>query len=393
MVRIVHLSTSKSGGAGLIAKKLSDIQCENGHDSQVLVRSDDITGKQNLLSKVTTLYSLKSATKNYHQVTPFSISSFDFRLLSEINPEIVYIHNWFNFLSIDDIRNVTNNFKTIFVLHDERLLTGGCHVTLGCNGYLDFCKKCPASRVPGVSRRSKSYLNDELTKFGRFGVVTPSRWLESRVIRSSLGNASVANMVIPNPASIAGLKQQQKDFSVEFAEALFVSNDYSIPYKGLKLLLKSLSSVNLHHTKYKGLKVTVLGSKKEKTFDLGNGISLDYKHSVTESQMQKLYSKSHFLFVPSASENHPGVINEAQLSGVVVIATNVGGISEMIVDSESGFLSENSSLGFQSSIERAFNAKSLTSIAAKARDIAMLRTSSEHIVELHNEIMGILLNE
>jgi glycosyltransferase involved in cell wall biosynthesis len=108
--------------------------------------------------------------------------------------------------------------------------------------------------------------------------------------------------------------------------------------------------------------------------------------------MNELYSKSHFLLVPSSSENHPGVINEAQLSGLVVIATDVGGISEMVTDSFSGFLAKNSPSDFQNAIRRALSSNSLELILLNALAAAELRTNEEIILNKHDKVIASLLN-
>lgn len=392
-MRIVHISTSNSGGAGLVAMKLSQIQNEIGIESKVLTRDAHLTFMQGFFSKVNTLFSSKVSTRNYHQITPISISTFSFKKLREMKPDVIYIHNWFNFLSLDDLKMITRNFKTIFVLHDERLLTGGCHVTLGCEGYLRSCEMCPASRIPGLASMSKTHLSRKIEDFGDFGVITPSTWLLKKLEHSDIGKAATITAVIPNPVSSNFNQAITKNFQAETANAFFVSNDISISYKGADFLIATLRKLNFNLLRYSALNVTVLGSQEVATVNLKNGVVLNLRPTVTQKEMQKLYSESQFLFVPSASENHPGVVNEAQLSGTIVIASDVGGISEMVIDSESGFLSNYSVLEFQKTIERALSSPLLDSIAMQARESAERRTNPKNILPLHTQIINELSYE
>lgn len=59
---------------------------------------------------------------------------------------------------------------------------------------------------------------------------------------------------------------------------------------------------------------------------------------VTEKEMTSLYDKLTFILVPSKREGFPMVIMEAMSNGVIPIATNVGGISEHILNNENGIL-------------------------------------------------------
>ena len=392
-MRIVHISTSRTGGAGIVAGRLSEIQQEAGHDSCVLARAETLTLSQRILSKANTFFSLKSSSNKYHQITPTSFSVFDFVELQRINPDIVYIHNWFNFLNFEDLKKITNMYNTIFVLHDERLLTGGCHVTLGCNSYLESCKKCPASKIPGIISRSKSHLSDCIEGFGDFGVVTPSNWLKSRLDKALLGTKAKISTVIPNPTPRAfSESRSSKNYKTETAHALFVSNDVLIPYKGFNLLMDSIKGLNLKDTKYSKVEITVLGASGYKDESLSNGVCVQYKPAVSQTEMHDLFSQSQFLLLPSASENHPGVINEAQLSGVIVVATDVGGIPEMVRDGETGFLSEHSPMSFQKTFKRALGSNILENISYEADIQARKRTNTHQIEEMHNAVMQGLIN-
>ncbi len=56
------------------------------------------------------------------------------------------------------------------------------------------------------------------------------------------------------------------------------------------------------------------------------------------SEMVSWMNAANVLVLPSLSEGRPNVVIEAQACGVPVVATNVGGTSELITDEESGVL-------------------------------------------------------
>jgi glycosyltransferase involved in cell wall biosynthesis len=64
----------------------------------------------------------------------------------------------------------------------------------------------------------------------------------------------------------------------------------------------------------------------------------------TQEQILKVHEKCRIFVLPSQQETMPVVIGEAMALGKVVVASNVGAISEMLVDKHSGFLFESNKL-------------------------------------------------
>lgn len=94
---------------------------------------------------------------------------------------------------------------------------------------------------------------------------------------------------------------------------------------------------------------------------IGPGISLLDKQgndkiilvdNVSKSELQEYYEQAHMIILLSSREGLPVVLLEAMNHGVVPVATNVGGVSEVITD-ENGFLITSSSLNTikQSSVD------------------------------------------
>lgn len=57
-----------------------------------------------------------------------------------------------------------------------------------------------------------------------------------------------------------------------------------------------------------------------------------------EDEMRKQYLKAHVFVMPSAIENSPNSMGEAMLLGTPVVASNVGGVSSMLIHEKEGFL-------------------------------------------------------
>ena len=60
--------------------------------------------------------------------------------------------------------------------------------------------------------------------------------------------------------------------------------------------------------------------------------------ALSEGEVREELEKAEVLCIPSACENSPNSIGEAMLAGCPVVATNVGGVSSIIEDGETGLL-------------------------------------------------------
>ena len=65
---------------------------------------------------------------------------------------------------------------------------------------------------------------------------------------------------------------------------------------------------------------------------------VDFIGTLTEEQMVEEYKNAHLFICPSSIENSPNSLGEAQLLGVPVIASYVGGIPDMVTHGETGLL-------------------------------------------------------
>ena len=129
----------------------------------------------------------------------------------------------------------------------------------------------------------------------------------------------------------------------------------SYPIKGLHQVLKAIA---LLKKDFPEIKIRVAGQNITQTNSLRNKIKLNgygayikklinqlklhdqvkFTGSLTEEQMIAEYLNAHFFICPSSIENSPNSLGEAQLLGVPVIASYVGGIPDMVTLGETGLL-------------------------------------------------------
>ena len=116
-----------------------------------------------------------------------------------------------------------------------------------------------------------------------------------------------------------------------------------VPHKRVEDLLKAFSIVLKTNPK---TNLYIVGTGKHKDFlqEYASSLNLEKKVTftdyVTESEKIRLMKKAHVLVLPSIMEGFGLVLIEAMACKTPVIATDLGGPKEVVVDNETGFLVE-----------------------------------------------------
>ncbi len=184
-------------------------------------------------------------------------------------------------------------------------------------------------------------------------------------------------------------------FSLKKDNILFVGGIN--PLKGLNELLAAYNSSiqNL------GLNLIILGNcsledikdiifkKKLKNIDLNN---IDCRGMQKTEGMINAYKDSYCLIHPTFIDNSPNSICEAQIAGLPVIATDVGGVSSLIKHKESGFLIGRKSIDIENAISELYINDSLRNhISTTSRIIARRRHNKETItmktIDMYDDVI------
>jgi glycosyltransferase involved in cell wall biosynthesis len=394
-MRILHLATSPGGGAGIAATRLVDAQCQFGIKSFLLTRDNQRESTETQLKrtvgKFVTKVSQGLVSKKYGVISPISISTINMSEIESYKPDILHIHNWYNFLSYRDIKKLSKYFPITFTLHDSRLATGGCHVTLGCRNFEQGCRKCPASKSSMIIELSKQSLDQCISKMGKYAVISPSKWMLKELSETELiKRADVVEVIgncVPNNNQLS-----EKEVLGNPIQMCFVSASLESQFKGLDMLKESLRLLSNKNPQLRAV-VKLIGNTRVNHDLIFGGIEIKTIGSVDSSGIKSILESSDLLLIPSQSDNYPSVVTEAQSAGAVIVATNVGGIPEMIVDGVDGFLSENNPEDFALNITRAINHSEFSKIRKSANVSAHKRTQSSDIASSHLTVYQKLLEK
>jgi glycosyltransferase involved in cell wall biosynthesis len=325
--QVLHISSSHTGGAAIAARRLNSELNLKGIPSSFLAlkQADYIPGNfefaisRNWYQKLAcgVISRLQQHMSRKIPMSPISISIIKPKSLIlkyPVDSTIIHIHNWFNVLSIKSICLLAQlGYKIVFTLHDQRLMTGGCHYALDCEQFQSFCNSCPNFRSvfrPVVANSHKAAIRNLHNLSRELTLIAPSSWIGNQAAESSLLAQAeihqIGNILVGNsPEEVDGSETRSQVKKLNLGVASMDPKSY---LKG-------------------GDFVTVLEA------DSNFSDAFDFKFLVEYDSKEDFWSEIDYLFVPSRADNSPNVILEAKLHRIPVIGTNVGGIPELLDES------------------------------------------------------------
>lgn len=285
-------------------------------------------------------FSLKNIIKffyNYDAVRKLE------KVIKEEKPDIAHLHNVAHQISPAIIRVLKkNNIPVIQTLHDYKIvcpnyrLFSNNEVCFKCKGgkfYNCATRKCMKnSRLKSILAAIESYLNkDSYRQADLF--IAPSEFMKKVCVEGGIPEEKIKmmhNFVSPSFTAM-GKKPEPKDYFFFYGR---LSGE-----KGIDVLLEAAKKENFN------LKIAGVGPDYEK-------LKSDIKESGLENrvelvgpkygeELKKLIGEAKAVIAPSIwPENMPLNILETMFLGRPVIASDIGGIPEIIKDGKTGLLFE-----------------------------------------------------
>lgn len=409
---VLHITTSTSGGAAVACIRLHQGLQQSTVNSEVLCLKD----YKNMANRVPQIhefadnffktiirkgkfwiYEQKLKSKLRNQQPGFETFStidtmFDItRHPLYIKADIIHLHWICGFM--DFVSFFKKNTKpVVWTLHDMFPFTGGCHHADGCEGFVTDCNNCPQLKNCPDKQLALNQLckkREAMLQSDSVIIVTPSSWLNNLSAKSSLFK-KYPHYVIPNgvdetvfcPGNKAEARKKLK-LATDNNIILFVAHSVSNFRKGSHLLFEAVS-------KLKTEKVQIIAAGK--TNGLPNDLPFMSLGEIDDPhQMALAYQAADLFVLPSLAENLPNTIAESLLCGTPATGFNVGGIPEMIIDGQTGFLCKKiTATNLAETIDLFFKEKH-TFNATEIRNISVEKYSrtkqSEQYKNLYNRII------
>jgi glycosyltransferase involved in cell wall biosynthesis len=354
-MKVLMVNTSDiQGGAARAAYRLHEGLQQSGIDSKMLVqikssKDESIIGPESYFGNKTSY--VCSFVDNFplryyrnFQHTPWSpqwLPNNISKKINRINPDIVHFH-WIcgGFVPIREVVKIDR--PIIWTLHDMWAFTGGCHYNGTCDRYKQECGKCPQLNSSNEKDLSKWVFNRKKKYWDEvdFIVVTPSSWLANCARSSSLFEDKNIE-VIPNGIDLEYFKPVTKD---EAKKTLKLPLDKNL------ILFGAMNSTQDKRKGYRYLKSAINVLSEASDFEaivFGNSsdgeqldIKINYMGNFPDNMLNTLYSAADVFVAPSIQDNLPNTIMESLACGTPSVAFDIGGMSDMIVHKENGYLAK-----------------------------------------------------
>jgi glycosyltransferase involved in cell wall biosynthesis len=295
------------------------------------------------------------------------------RAVDAFKPDVLHLHWTYSgsTVPLTSLRSLAAAYPLVWTFHDMWAFTGGCTNSKGCERWMTGCGSCPilaSGEVTGamlpmprdvtrlqwrVKRRALS--RTPLT------VVAPSAWMADIARRSPmLSHAEV--VCVPNPLDTSFFsprekKEARRSLGIPEGRLVvsFVGKPHSVFfYEGrVPLLIRALHILRESSPALaERISLLVVGGRGEELLEASGFTGVALGAVSDERRLVDCLSATDVLVNTTQYDNLPGVVQEAMSCGTVVVASDVGGLSDMLDGGKAGLLAErDSARAFATAIE------------------------------------------
>lgn len=382
-ISVKHIATTSAGGAGTAMKRLNKALNQFADiDSEIATLYENKYSSGYLRYAVNHLPIAHKLVGNQldRKFTPTwlpQISNTDF------NSDIVHLHWIAGYLSPSTIEQIES--PIVWTLHDMWPLTGGCHYAKNCDRYSQSCGHCPAldsTTQNDISSKQFRAYRDALSGKDIY-YIAPSEWMAKKAEESSIVDDPIKT--IPNcldTEHFAPINQAEarNELSIPAEANVILTGGMNLEdhTKGGDLLVKAFHYLKDEINADETIVVTFGGDSLEdipfETRSLG---WVDY------DRLPFVYSSADVMAVPSRYESFGQIATEASACGTPVVAFDTSGLSEIVIDGETGLLAKkfNSKAYSDNILELLSNSKMTKDLGESARKRAIASWSPRSVVE------------
>ena len=410
-MRVLIVNTAeRTGGAAIAANRLLHALNRNGVEARMLVRdrksdASDVVSipqswglKPKFLWERGVIWLANDLRKNGIFQVDIANTGTDITTLPDFQwADVIHLH-WVNqgFLSLKNLERILASGKPVVVtLHDQWYFTGICHYSGYCNKFQTQCEKCPMLKGKGLDLARRVFDRKLAMYEGRnITFVGCSRWMADLARQSRLTQGHTVTNV-PNAIDIDVFKPMDKSAARERFGLpatgrllLFGAQRITDERKGFSYLVEACEHISMHHPTLPGnLGVVVLGGDAEKVKSALPLPVYPVNYLSNEAEIAELYNAVDLFVTPSLQDNLPNTIVEAMACGVPCVGFNVGGIPEMIIHKQDGYVADYcDSIDFAQGISWCLNETRLPSLCKAARDNALATYSEPAVAHQYKNI-------
>jgi len=252
------------------------------------------------------------------------------RILAQEKPNIVHVHNWRGFSSSlpDAVKSL--GLPLVLTAHDYFMVCPKANLIRSsgriCLNQPPVCRLYKAARKLAIGNKPDV-------------VTTPSQFVIDKLREHGLLRDTKA-VSLPNAIGLEDSHYSEKNYDA--VNILYVGP--LVMHKGVHILIDAFKQLN-----HKNINLHIVGggldAEKFKRM-AGTDSRIVFHGFVPEEELVLLYKKAHIMVVPSIwYETFGRIIIESFKYGTPVVASNIGGIPEIIENGSNGLLFEPGNIG------------------------------------------------
>lgn len=347
-MKILLVSESDGGGgAGIAAKRLFDALSKFSDLEVYMYVNRKFSDHKRVFSDNSLIYRLvyAFARRVDNLLTSFLRSKDDYflgvglfsvemilgslkRKIVELEPDIINLH-WVHggFLGIYDIEKLLSN-SCFITLHDEWYL----------NGLEHYQKK--DVKLSWMRKNLSSYLRNRkirLYKKKNVSFIALNSWMKQKILEAGILERNIHQIFNCLDITRYKVNEYKKEEENDIVNLIVGAQAMDMDKrKGMDLLLQALTF--LSDKEKKNLQLCVFGSSVENVSVVG-GVVVNYVGEIKdENELIQIYNEGDVFLLPSRIDNLPNTVVEALCCGCFIVAFNVGGLPDLVIDQKIGYL-------------------------------------------------------
>jgi glycosyltransferase involved in cell wall biosynthesis len=261
-------------------------------------------------------------------------------------PDVLHLHNLHgDFFDLRELSRLSRAVPTVITLHDAWLLAGHCSHSFDCERWKTGCGFCSGLHITPAIRRDSSAYNwkrkGEIYQDSHLSLVCPSEWLADKVSQSILMSSAERLKVINNGVDTNVFKpgdraaaRERLDWPRDAFIVMFAAN--GVRQSIWKDYPTMREAIRLAGEKASGRPVRFFAVGDTALAEQAGSVKIEFLPH--RDSMVECYQAADVYLHAARADTFPTTILEALACGMPVVATAVGGISEQIIEGQTGFL-------------------------------------------------------
>ena len=331
-------STLAHGGASIVALDVAKGIAKRGHQVLFICTGKSFSKyRQNGYTVI--VLKLNKRTPIFHYFNPLILLKI-LKLLDEFQPDLIHVHN-INLQTLS-LGTLLFSFKypMVWTLHDVwALCMTGWPDPPDCAGMRFKCRNCPSWSAPIVM--TNKFIKEVVFKYSNFNIVSPSKWLARLIENSYLCRKPI--YIIQNGIEISSIQPEQSarlKFGISkekkvilYCGGKLIAGKLPAERKGWEYLVKALSILSRIRD---DIHLLYIGDHLRLPSKLP--VSVTFSTGVDRRMMGAYYKASNIFVLPTLADNCPLTILEAMAFKIPIVATDVGGIPEILKNFQTGLI-------------------------------------------------------